>query len=122
MPSLVAASITVAPASTSTGRPSISSLMVIVQFPRLVPRPLVGCHLVEVRVRRAVTPRLHGAALVLDVVLELLPVHLHEGARGHRRGIPERADGAPLDVIGEVEQQFEVLAPPGSMLDAIEDA
>src|SRR5580765_5305677 len=81
---------------------------------------LVGGEFRGIRAGGAVAARLHGAALVVDVVLEFLAEHFHERARGHRRGISQRADGAALDVVGEVEQEVEVLAPPGAVLDAVE--
>src|SRR6476646_897763 len=113
MPSFVAASITVAPLSTVTGLPSISRLMGM-----SVRRHFVG----DLLVGRAVAAGLHRAALAVDVVLEFLAVHLHEGARRHGRGVPERADGATLDVVGEVEEQVEVFLAAFAVLDAVQDA
>src|SRR6185369_8486772 len=105
MPSFVAASITVWPFSTCTGLPSISRLMGM-----SVRRELVADHVRDRRVRMlgAVSAVLHAAALVVDVVLEFLAEHLHEGARGHGRRVPEGADGAALDLVGEVQQQVQV--------------
>src|SRR3954453_1110713 len=100
MPSFVAASITVAPLSTVTGWPSISRLMGM-----SVRSELVADHVGHRRVRvlGAVAAVLHAAALVVDVVLEFLAEHLHERTRRHGGGVAQRADGAALDVVGEVQ-------------------
>src|SRR5690348_4032129 len=117
MPSFVAASMTVWPFSTWTGRPSISRLMGM-----SVRGELVADHVRDRRLLGAVAAVLHAAALVVDVVLEFLAEHLHEGARGHRRRVTQRADGAALDVVGEVEQQLQVFLAALPMFDAVDDA
>src|SRR5512142_743652 len=124
MPSFVAASITVAPPSTVTGLPSISSVIALGSAGLSVGIvwASVRRELGEVDAGGAVAARLHDAALVVDVVLELVAVGLHEGAHGHRRGVSEGADGAPLDVVREVEQQVQVLLAALARLDAVDDA
>src|SRR5688572_17724189 len=124
MPSLVAASMTVAPGGTCTGLPSISRLMGLASVVMSVGRQLVAHGLrVHLAARgRAVPARLHRAALVVDVVLELVAVDLHERARGHGGGVSERADGAALDLVGEVQEQVEVFLPALARLDAVDDA
>src|SRR6185312_7858838 len=115
MPSFVAASITVAPLSTVTALPSISRLMGIQSAAIWCATVFEsGC------CSGVLAARLHVAALVVDVVLELAPEHLHEGARGHGHRVAEGTDGAALDVVREVEQQVEVFHAALAMLDAIE--
>src|SRR6516165_6517538 len=53
-----------------------------------------------------------AASAVVDHVLELVAVVLQEALYRPRRGVPERADGVPLDAVGDIEQEREVLAPP----------
>src|SRR3954468_16932989 len=48
------------------------------------------------------------AGLVFDVVNELAAEVLDHGAHRHPRGIAQRADGAPLDVVGHRVEQFNV--------------
>src|SRR5688572_3459884 len=128
MPSFVAASMTVAPGATWTDWPSISSVIGLASAGLSVGMS-VGGELVGHGGRidpaaggRAVAAGIHRAALVVDVVLELVAVDLHERAHGHRRGVAQRADRSPLDVVGEVEQQVEVLLPALARLDAVDDA
>src|SRR5215472_8232665 len=47
---------------------------------------------------------------VIDHVLELVTVVLEEALHRPRRGIAKGADGVPLDVVGHVEQQAQLLA------------
>src|SRR5690349_10831589 len=117
MPSFVAASITVAPLSTVTGLPSIWRLIGISVCGHLVRDGIR----IGVLLRGAVAARLHVAALVADVVLELAPEHLHERPRWHRRRVAERADRAALDVVQEVEQEIQVFHAALAVLDAVQD-
>src|SRR5690349_12539257 len=102
MPSLFAASITVAPCWTSTSLPSTSTLSIVLsrlcygRGVRAGPSPL----------RLAVRPA-DQAALVLDVVFEFLVEVLDEALDGQRRGIAQRADRATGDVVGNVVEQVE---------------
>src|SRR5215470_13103541 len=101
MSSLCAASITVLPPGTCTWRPSISRLTVV----------LIGSDVVR-----------HEAALVVDVVLELVAEVLDEALHRQRRGVAERADRAAGDVVRDRQQQVEVFVAPLAMLDAVDDA
>ena len=58
-------------------------------------------------VRRAFDDR---AALVLDHVLKFVPEMLQETLHRPRRRIAQRADRVPLDAIGHIEQQAQILA------------
>src|SRR5690242_868392 len=101
MPSLFAASITVAPFCTSTFLPSISMVSML----------LSSLHV-----------RCDQTLSVVDVVLELVAEMLDEALDRERRGIAERADGATGDVVGDRSQQIEVLVATLSVLDAIHHA
>src|SRR6476469_1907210 len=103
MPSLFAASMTVLPCGTCTARPSISML----SGGALIRQP---CSYV----------RLHDAALVLDVVLELAAEMFDEALDRQRRGVAQRADRAALDVVGDGRQHVDVLGPARAVLDAID--
>src|SRR6187402_2685973 len=100
MASVVAASMTVAPAGTCTDLPSTSSVMGLGSAGGVmvsVGRELVGYGLrIDLAARgSAVAAGLHRAALVGDVVLELVAEDLHEGAHRHRGRVAQRADGPP---------------------------
>src|SRR5512135_2810856 len=87
----------VSPLSTCSARPSISILSVaIVRF------------------------RSHHAALVFDVVLELAAEMFEKALHRHRCGIAQRADGMAADVPRHAVEQFQVLRPALSMLDAVD--
>src|SRR5689334_12186288 len=105
MPRPFAASITVAPFGTSVSLPSIVTLGMSGRLP----------------LREAGRGRVAGlgrqAALVIDVVLELGAEVLDETLHRQRRRVAERADGAPGDVVGDVDEEVEVLALPLAVLD-----
>src|SRR5581483_10000623 len=84
MPSRSAAWMTVFPSSTSTFRPSIST----------------------VGTRRLL--RAERAAPERSVLLVLRTILRDEGADGHRRRVGERADRVPHHVAGDVEQEVDV--------------
>src|SRR6267378_4710734 len=62
------------------------------------------------------------APFVLDVVHELVAEVLDEALHRQRRGVAERADGAPGDVVGDVVEEREVLHAAEALLDAVHDA
>src|SRR5512142_1743077 len=98
MPASSAASMTVAPSRASMVLPLIS-ILTMSRF-----RPL------------------HHAALVFDVVLELLAEVLQEAAHRHGRRIAEGADGVPLDLAGHVVELVEILRRAVTVLDAMHHA
>src|SRR5262252_73855 len=110
MPRPFAASITVAPLRTSVSLPSIVTL------------GMSGGLLL----RKGRPGRVAGlgreAALVVDVMLKLGPEMLDEALYRQRRRVAERADRAPGDVVGDVDQQVEVLVPALPVLDAVHHA
>jgi hypothetical protein len=61
----------------------------------------------------------HKALLVLDVVLEFIPIVLDECAHRHGSGVAERTDRSALDVIRNVVEQIEIFVPAAPVLDAI---
>src|SRR5438067_13925454 len=65
---------------------------------------------------------LHQTALVLDLVHELVAEMLDEALHRQRRGVPERADGAAGDVVGDVVEERQVLHAALAVLDAIHHA
>src|SRR5262245_10252233 len=99
MPSLCAASITVLPGGTCTGLPSISMFSIALLH--------VGRH---------------HALLVVDVVLEFVAEMLDEALHRQRRGLAERADRAPGDVVRDRRQQIEILVASLAVLDAVDHA
>src|SRR5215470_3090155 len=101
MSSLCAASITVLPPGTCTCWPSISRLIVVV-----IVSDVIG----------------HEAALVIDVVLELVAEVLDETLHRQRRRIAERTDRSPSDIVGNGKQQIEILVFALPVLDAIDHA
>src|SRR5882724_440041 len=110
MPRPFAASITVAPFLTSVSLPSMVSLG-------------TSGGLSLAKRRRGRIPRLgHHAALVVDVVLEFAAEMLDEALHRQRGGVAERADGASGDVVGDVDQQIEVLALSLAVLDPVDHA
>src|SRR5690242_21104829 len=129
MPSLFAASSTVLPCGTCTARPSTSMLSNLGNDPptlaavaaALPPAgaefaPWGGAAVLMSDIRR------HEALLVRDVVLELAAEMLDEALHRQRGSVAERADRAPLDVVGDVRQHVEVLGPAVAVLDAIDHA
>src|SRR3990172_2122210 len=109
MPSLFAASMTVAPLGTSTGRPSTSSL--------------TGALMPDASCRRPLHRRLaHQAPLVADVVLELGAEVLDEALDRQCRRVPERADRPPRDVVCHLVQELQVLHPAAAGLDPVHHA
>src|SRR5215467_2721580 len=110
MPRPFAASITVAPLRTSVSLPSMVTFG-------------ISGGLSLAKRRRGRIPRLgHHAALVIDVVLELAAEMLDEALHRQGGGVAERADGAPGDVVGDVDQQVEVLVLSLAVLDAVDHA
>src|SRR5215212_3009161 len=57
--------------------------------------------------------------LVLDVVLEFVPVVLDERAHRHRRCVSQRADRTPLNVVRDIVEQIQILGLAAAVLDAI---
>src|SRR4029450_9708480 len=92
---------TVLPLLTCTGLPSTSRFTIAI----------CGSHVVR-----------HQASLVVDVILELVAKVLDEAFHRQRRGVAERADRAPGDVVRHRHQYVEVLVPPLAVLDAIDHA
>src|SRR5690349_4581127 len=99
MPRPFAASITVAPLRTSVSLPSIVSF------------GMSGGLLLREAGRCRVAGLGRHATLAVDVVLELRSEVLDEALHRQRGRVPERADGAPGDVVGDVDEQVEVLVP-----------
>src|SRR4051812_2573249 len=62
------------------------------------------------------------AALVLDVVHELVAEVLEEALHRQRRGVAQRADGAAGDVVGNVIEEREVFHAALAVLDAVHHA
>src|SRR5579863_7751099 len=54
----------------------------------------------------------HAAAAVIDHVFELVAVVLEKALHRPRRGVTEGTDRMPLDAVGDIEQQAELIAPP----------
>src|SRR5438105_4462587 len=100
MSSFCAASITVAPFSTCTGRPSTSRFS--------IDRP---SHVIR-----------DEALPVVDVILEFVAEMLDEALHRQRCGIAERADGASGDVVRDRNQRVEILGLPLAVLDPIDHA
>src|SRR5690606_39542464 len=108
MPRRLAACISMLPSGTSIFLPSTSTSTIACLAFRLPCLPS--------DVRR------HDAGLVFDVVRELVAIVLEEGAHRHRRGIPQGADGASLDVVGEPVELVQVLRAALAVLDPVDDA
>src|SRR5579883_620405 len=53
----------------------------------------------------------HAAPAVIDHVFELMPVVLEEALHRPCGRITQRADGMSLDVIGDIDQERQLLAP-----------
>src|SRR5512134_2964731 len=64
----------------------------------------------------------HHAFLVLDVMDEFVAEVLDETLDRQCRGVAQRADRPPGDVVGDVIQKFEVLEPALAVLDAVDHA
>src|SRR5512139_2968022 len=62
------------------------------------------------------------AALVFDVMLELVAKMFEEALHRHRRRIAERADGMAANVPCHAVEQIHVLRSPLAMFDAMDDA
>src|SRR5579884_2963130 len=62
-----------------------------------------------------------AAAAVVDHVLELVPVVLEEALHRPRRGVAERADRVPLDVVRHIDEQRELLAAALAGEDPLEE-
>src|SRR5437868_6594117 len=65
---------------------------------------------------------LHEAALMLDVVYELVAEMLDEALHRQRGRVAERTDRAAGDVVRHVVEEVEVLHAPCAVLDAVHDA
>src|SRR5262249_12414358 len=102
MPLLSVARMTVSPLCACTGKPSTTmltrssamSVSVRARSGRL--RPLAVGH--------------EAPSAVIDHVLELVTVVLEEALHRPGRGVAEGADGVPLDVVRDIEQQSQLLA------------
>src|SRR2546428_6159705 len=60
--------------------------------------------------------------LMLNVMDKLVAEMLDEALHRQRRGVAQRADGAPGDVVGHVVEEREVLDAPQPLLDAMDHA
>src|SRR5215467_6607662 len=102
MPLRSVARMTVSPLCACTGTPSTTmltrssamSVSVCARSGRL--RPLAVGH--------------EAPSAVIDHVLELVTVVLEEALHRPGRGVAEGADGVPLDVVRDIEQQSQLLA------------
>src|SRR6185312_2730322 len=127
MPSLFAASITVLPCGTCTARPSTSMLSIGRELPTLAAfaaaLPPAGAGLAPWDGPAALVFSdigRHDALLVRDVMLELGAEVLDEAFDRQRGGIAERADRAPLDVVGDVRKKIEILGAAVAVLDPVD--
>src|SRR5262245_59433695 len=100
MPAWLAASMMVAPSATSICFPSM-----------LISRGMVALDVVG-----------DEALLVLDVMHELAAEMLDEALHRQRRGVAQRADGAPGDVVGDILEQRQVLHAALPVLDPVHHA
>src|SRR3972149_11207411 len=98
MPAWLVASMMVLPSATSSFLPSISISSINSDVVR------------------------NHALLVIDVMPELVAKMLDKALHWQRRGIPQRADGAALDVVGDMVQQVEVFGAAFAVLDAVDHA
>src|SRR5690606_22899740 len=64
----------------------------------------------------------HHAALVLDVVCELVAVMLDETAHRHGGGVAQRTNGAAHDVLRDRIQGFQIFRTALAVFDAVDDA
>src|SRR4249920_1839175 len=105
MPSRLAASMMVELAGTSMGLPSISmfGIEAISSF-------------------SSVDRLVHQAALVLDVVFELVAKMLDEAFHRQRGGIAQCTDGASGDVVADGHQRVEVFLGALAVLDPVHHA
>src|SRR5260221_4736304 len=94
---------TVRPSSTSTFRPSISTVGMVAS-------------LVD---PRGAWP--HGTMAESGMILELGAILGHERAHRHRGGVGECADGVAHHVARDVEQQVDVGRRRVSLLEAVQD-
>src|SRR5713226_1040262 len=101
MPSWCAASITVRPLCTWTGLPSTSRLTVVIGTSDVVR---------------------YQAALVIDVILELVAEVLDEALHRQRGGIAQCADRAAGNIVRDRHQHLEVLVPALAVLDPVDHA
>src|SRR6516225_7691323 len=101
MPRRSAAWMTVTPSSISMLRPSIST---------------VGMGSTPRRLRSEGTPAER------DVLLELGTELGDEGPRRHRRTVGEGADGVPLDVVGNAQEELHVPRLGAAVLEPAQDA
>src|SRR5690242_14295197 len=126
MPSLFAASITVLPCGTCTARPSTSMFSIGRDPPTLAAfaaaLPPAGAEFAPWDGPAALTSDIgrHDALLVRDVMLELTAEMLDETLHGQRGSVAERANRAPLHVVGDGRQHVEVFTAPGAVLDAVD--
>src|SRR5687768_18424177 len=60
--------------------------------------------------------------LALNMENELVAEVLDEALHRQRRGVAERADSAPGDVVGDVVKELQVLHAALALLDAMHDA
>src|SRR6185312_4290494 len=122
MPSLFAASITVLPCGTCTARPSTSMLSngcdppTLAAFAAALPPEGAEFWPWDVPAMLIFSDiRPHEALLVRDVMLELAAKMLDEAFHRQRRGVAERADRAPLHVVGDRRQHVEIVEAAGAV-------
>src|SRR5262245_7275094 len=101
MPRRSAAWMTVTPSSTSMLRPSISTVGMGSTLRRLRPE---------------------GTPSERDVLLELGTELVDEGPRRHRRAVGEGADGVPLDVVGDAQEELHVPRNGAALLESAQHA
>src|SRR6516165_11434340 len=126
MSSAFAASITVLPGATSTFLPSISRFSIDAcppGRPKGTPAPWGETSEANCGGMSSASDVVrHQAALVIDVVLEFVPEMVDEALHGQRRGVAQRADRAPGDVVGDRNQEVEVFVTALAVLDSVDDA
>src|SRR3990172_4857283 len=127
MPAWWAACITVLPSATSSFLPSISISNINSVSPATHDAPL-ACDSGR-GVGGEGSQRFHlsnvvsnQALLMVDVILELVAKMVDERAHRHCRRVTQRADGASLDVVGNVVQEIEVFRLAAARLDAVDHA
>src|SRR5262249_31763675 len=101
MPRRSAAWMTVTPSSTSMLRPSISTVGMGSTLRRLRPE---------------------GTPAERDVLLEVGAELGDEGPRRHRSTVGEGADGVPLDVVGDAQEEVHVPRIGTALLEPAQDA
>src|SRR5688572_23521494 len=72
--------------------------------------------------RPAPLARHDAAAAMLDHVLELVPVMLHEALHRPGGGIPKGADGVTLDLVGHIHQHVQIVLAALAGEDSLDEA